>query len=196
MAHGGADAPANMKPSRHSAMQREIIGRGLDIHAKFSQHISRTRARGDRPVAALGHWIRAGHHKSRTGRDVEGALAVAASAEAVDGALRRAHGQARIARGSAGDLVHVSPRTRMAINRPPICAEFAAPDITTKASTASSWLRPSDADLGNRAPQICEDRRRPASAGLEGTDRFSGPALLRAAPPGNSSKLARRPWRA
>jgi hypothetical protein len=113
MAHGGV-----MRRGKHEAEPAfgnaagDRLGRGFDIHAKFSQHISRTRARGDRPVAVLGHrHPGAGHHKSRTGRDVEGALAVAASAASVDGALRRAHGQhlGPHRTGSAGDLVHRLP---------------------------------------------------------------------------------------
>ena len=187
-----------MKPSRHSAMQREIVSGEASIFTPSSLSTSAEPEREEiarLPCLATGH-PGAGHHESRTGRDVEGALAVAASAASVDGALRRAHGQhlGPHRAGSAGDLVHGLAANAHA----PSIGRRSAPESplptssSSKASAASSWLRLlPDATLAI-APRKSVRIAVPASAGLEGTDRFSWPsALARRSTRARSRKLAR-----
>ena len=110
MAHGGmmGRREHEAEPARLDRA-RDRVRLARDIDAERGEHVGRARARGDRPVAVLGHGhAGAGNHESGAGGDIVRALAVAARAASIDGAFRRAYFQrARPERaGGAGDFFH------------------------------------------------------------------------------------------
>ena len=133
-------------PASHSAAlhQRHV---GVDIDAERRQHVGRARISrtGARlPCFATGT-PHAGHDERRRGRDVEGAGAVAAGAADVDraGGASIASALARMVRAAPVISSTVSPRTRSAIRKAPICAGVRFPDIMiSKAASDSCWLEP------------------------------------------------------
>ena len=99
--------------------------------------------RGQRAVAVLGDRHAGARDDERgAGRDVEGAGGVAAGADHVDRRRRAPSRRSILARMVVTAPVissTVSPRTRSAISRPPICEGVASPDIMrSKAPAASS----------------------------------------------------------
>ena len=106
---------------------------GVDVDAERGEDIGGAGLGGEGAVAVLGHrHAAAGDDERRGGRDVEGAGAVAAGADGVDGAggrRRSAAALARMVRAAPVISSTVSPRTRSAIRKPPICAGVASPDI-------------------------------------------------------------------
>src|SRR3990170_3033810 len=82
--------------------------------------------------------------------------------------------RARMARAAPAISSTVSPRTRLPIRRAPICASVAAPDmISAKISAASFSVNVSPAATLRRAGRRSASDAVLASAGLEGTGRFS-----------------------
>src|SRR5680860_156577 len=82
--------------------------------------------------------------------------------------------RARMARAAPAISSMLSPRTRIPIKRAPICASVAPPDmIVSKAAAASISARVWPAATLRRAGRRSADVADPASAGLEGTGRFS-----------------------
>jgi hypothetical protein len=153
-----------MKPmpaSRCSA----ISGGEFDVDAERGQHVGRARLRGERAVAVLGdRHARAGDDEGGAGGDVVGAGRVAAGADDVDGVGRRFHGSilARMVMTAPVISSTVSPRTRSAMRKPPICAGVASPDIMMSKAARASSTRESgagrdlaDHPFGSRSSAAC-----------------------------------------
>ena len=87
---------------------RDGLGRHVELDAERGQHVGGAGQRGDAAVAVLGDLhAGAGRDQRRAGRDVVGAVAVAAGADDVDGVGRHldaVHAGAQHLRG-AGDLL-------------------------------------------------------------------------------------------
>jgi hypothetical protein len=98
------------------------------VHAHLAAAHPPRRISTEVAVAVLGHrHARARHHEGRGGGDVERPLAVAAGADDVHRALGRrtfTH-LSRITLAAAAYSATLSPRARIAIRRPPICAGVA-----------------------------------------------------------------------
>ena len=190
MAHRGV-----MRGREHEAhpgfgdAARHFLRPQVDVHAKRLQHVGAAAARRDRPVAVLRHrHAGAGHHEGGAGRDVEGAAAVAAGAAGVDGAFRRAHCQhlGPHSAGGPGDLLHglaAGPKPheqRADLDRRRRARHHEIEGfgcfLLAEALAGS--------DLGDRSPQIGEDRC-PRQHGIRGhRPLLLGSTLLRAALPG------------
>ena len=126
-----------------SLMQRAIAsGRKIDLHAERREHVGRAGARRQRAVAVLGdRHAGARDDESRAGGDVVGAGRVAAGADDVDRVRAGASTRSILARMAVTAPVissTVSPRTRNAISRPPICEGVASPDIMLSNAAAAS----------------------------------------------------------
>src|SRR6478735_3592992 len=150
-----------MKPSPHLAMQREIVSGEASI---FTPSSLSTSAEPEREEIARLPCLATGTPAPATTKAVQvETLKVPLPSPPVP----------QVSMAPSGARTG-STLARIAINKPPICAGVAAPDITSsKASTASSWLRLfPDATLAI-APRKSVRIAVPASAGLEGTDRFS-----------------------
>ena len=121
------------------------------------QHVGRARLGGEGAVAVLGdRHAGAGHDEGRAGRDVVGAVVVAAGADDVDGAVRRAHPLtlARSARAPPASSSAVSPRTFRPIRKAPIWAGVASPEVMmSKARSASSMASVSPLPTLARRPR-------------------------------------------
>ena len=94
-------------PASRMARRTRLMS-AVDVDAERRQHVGRARFRREIAVAVLGHrHAAAGDDERRRGRDVEGAGAVAAGADGVDGARRRLDRQRLGAHGArgAGDLL-------------------------------------------------------------------------------------------
>src|SRR5712692_1634019 len=110
----------------------DAVGGNLDVDAERGQHVGGARARGERAVAVLGdRHPGAGHDEGRTGRDIEGARRIAACA-----ATRSIFSRITVTAPVISSTV--SPRTRNAINRAPICEGVASPDIMVSKPRAAS----------------------------------------------------------
>ena len=156
-----------MKPMPASRMQRADLRRAqLDLDAERAEHVGRARLRRQRAVAVLGdRHAGARDDEGRAGRDIVGAGGVAAGADHVDrvgAAPSRRSILARMAVTAPVISSTVSPRTRSAIRRPPICEGVASPDIMrSKARAASSRVSArAGRDLGDERFEIVGHRHR------------------------------------
>ena len=153
----------------HSAI---FSGAEVDLDAERRQRVGRAGFRRERAVAVLGdRHAGAGDDEGRAGRDVVGAGGVAAGADDVDRALRRLdrrHARRAWSRRRRRSRPTVSPRTRSAIRKPPICARrrLARHDDVEGASASSRVSCSPGGDLGEEALHVGHVRRarRPARA--------------------------------
>ena len=186
-----------MKPSPHSAMQREIVSGEASI---FTPSSFSTSAEPEREEIARLPCFATGTPAPATTKAAQVEMLkvplpsppVPQVSMAPSGA-RTVSTLARMARAAPAISSTVSPRTRSPMTSAPICAGVAAPDITrSKASAASSWLQAgAGSDLGDRSPQIGEDRC-PCQHGIRGhRPLLLGSTLSRAALPGQD----RGSWR-
>ena len=124
---------AHRKPTPASPTQREIVADGhLELDAELGEHVGGARLGGDAAVAVLGDLdAGAGRDQRRAGGDIVGAVAVAAGADDVDGVGRHLDAVHAARSICAAPVISstVSPRTRSAIRKAPICAGVAAPAV-------------------------------------------------------------------
>ena len=116
-----------MKPTPASRMAREMPSTGTSSLTPSAVSTSEApESDDDAAVAMLGDPdAGAGRDQARAGRDIEGAVAVAARADDIDGAVggtRYAHIRARSICAAPVISSTVSPRTRSAIRKAPIWA--------------------------------------------------------------------------
>src|SRR5262245_54261799 len=167
-----------MKPSPHSAMQREIVSGEGSILTPSSFNTSAEPEREE--IARLPCFATGTPAPATTKAAQVEMLKVPLPSPPVPhvsmapAGARTAKTFARMARAAPAISSTVSPRTRSPMTSALICAGVAAPDITrSKASAASSWLRLLPVAILAIAP--CRSPRIAvrASTGSEGTDRFS-----------------------
>ena len=124
----------------------------------------------------LGHrHAGAGDDEGGAGRDVVGARGVAAGADDVDGVGAAPRPRSIFARMVVTAPVissTVSPRTRSAISRPPICEGVASPDIMLSKARAAS--RVSAAPVATLPMSALRSSMLPSSALPDCRPRFAG----------------------
>src|SRR4029079_3855442 len=181
-----------MKPSPHSAMQREIVSGDASI---FTPSSFSTSAEPEREEIARLPCFATGTPAPATTKAAQVEMLkvplpsppVPQVSMAPSGA-RTVSTLARMARAAPAISSTVSPRTRSPMTSALICAGVAAPDITrSKASAASSWVRLLPAAILAMAPRRSPRIAVRASTGSEGTDRFSWARRSRA--PLHSGKI-------
>lgn len=117
----------------------------IELHAERRERIRRTGFGAQSPVAVLGdRQAGAGDDDRGERRDIIGADAVTAGADDIDGIGGAETGSMRERMEETAPTISstVSPRTRSAIRKPPICDGVASPDIRmSKAARDSSRFR-------------------------------------------------------